>query len=299
MNSIDRYRTLLDSLVSSWNGLPDKPDETPEFTLQAIWQHVSQADTYNIHSLPHLDDEQYELVLDMVHRRTQGTPLAYLLGHQDFLGIRFLCTPQAMIPRKETELLAQVCVETVRELVNETQQIKVIDLCTGCGNIALSMAYYEPACRVIGSDISPDAISLAQRNANHLHLADRVEFLVGDLFSPFSRQKDPLTVDLVTCNPPYVSTANLEKMAAEIQHHEPRHAFDGGHFGIQIMIRLLHETPSYLKHQGWLCFEVGLGQGQGMVNMLKRSRQYDDIQTFTDINGEIRVIKARLDGKSS
>jgi len=295
MNSTARFNELLNTLKASWAGLPDKPDETPETTLRAIWQHVCQGQTDELHP-PHLTDDQYAKVLELVDLRLNGTPLAYLIGSQEFMGIGFLASPQAMIPRKETEILGKAAVETARSLVEERHIIQAMDICTGSGNIALALAYYVKESRVFGSDVSPEAVALAKRNAEHLHLTERVNFFVGDLFAPFEQDGFHQQMDLITCNPPYISSANVEKMAGEIVRHEPRLAFDGGHFGIQVMTRFLREAPRYLRHGGWICFEVGVGQGQGMMTMVKRTGFYDSLQSFSDEDSNIRVIKARLDG---
>ena len=121
----------------------------------------------------------------LVERRLSGTPLAYLVGHQTFMGIDFLSSPDVMIPRKETEILAQAAMVLARQLITDSKPIKIMDLCTGSGNIALTLAYKLPECEVVGADLSEDAVLLARRNAHHLGLADQARFYQGDLFAPF------------------------------------------------------------------------------------------------------------------
>lgn len=127
-----------------------------------------------------------------------------------------------------------------------------------------------------------------------MNLESRVQFLEGDLLAPLDSSPQVGHIDLITCNPPYISTAQAEKMAPEISQHEPRQAFDGGSFGIKIITRLLREAPRFLTAQGWLCFEVGLGQGKNLSQMLAKQAAFTDVETVTDDKGEIRVLAARL-----
>ena len=170
---------------------------------------------------------------------------------------------------------------------------RVIDLCTGCGNLALALAYHERNCQVFASDLSSEAIDLAQRNAAHLALQDRVTFWIGDLFAPFDDERFVGQVDMVVCNPPYISSQHVGEMPSEIYDYEPHLAFDGGPFGVSILVKLITEAPRYLKPGGWLCFEVGLGQGELIRRRLERNGAYGDIQTRCDMDGNPRALLAR------
>lgn len=289
------YNSLLNKLNATWIGLPDKPDETPQSTLHVIWNYVAGNHTNknSYDNLSELNDEQKKQLVFLIDERIAGQPLSYLVSQQSFMGIDFISRPQAMIPRRETEILGYASLGLLKEITIERGSAQVIDLCTGSGNIALSLAYHEPNCIVWGADISIEAIELANRNADYLHLGNRVRFLIGDLFSPFEDKDFYKRIDLITCNPPYISTAQVDRMPHEISNFEPRLAFDGGPFGVRLMARLIKEAPRFLKPNSWLCFEVGLGQGVSMLRLLDKTVGFLEKRYFRDEKREIRVLMAR------
>jgi len=289
-----KYFHYLNRLSRSWTGLPDKPHETPDTTLRSLW-FLAKGDPRSIErsifaELPFLRDEEFERLDHYIEMRLSNTPLAHLTGRQYFMGIEMLAGPEALIPRKETEILGQAALARLRQIVQERGSATVIDLCTGCGNLALALAFHEPDCEVYGSDISKDAVELAQKNARHLGLEERVKFLVGDLFMAFKRDVFFGSVDLLICNPPYISTARVEEMADEISKHEPQKAFDGGAFGVSILLSLIKDGPKYLKPCSWLGFEVGLGQGEAMKRKVERNVAFETVQVHCDELEQIRAI---------
>ena len=287
------YQGWLVRLETSWQGLPDKPDETAADTLRTLWSFVSGWPE-PLDGLPPLDDAAAARMEALVARRLSGEPLAYLVGRQQFMGLELLAGPGAMIPRKETEILGQAALGLLQALVQERQNVTVLDLCTGSGNIALLLAWRVPQCRVWGGDISAYAVQMAVRNAQALKLADRVQFRIGDFLEPFETGDYWAGMDLITCNPPYISTARAEKMAHEISGFEPRLAFDGGPFGIRLLTRLVKETPRFLKPGGWVVCEVGLGQGEAMLRMFKKMPVYRQVRTFADEAGDMRALAAQV-----
>ncbi len=283
------HRELLTRLRDSWQGLADKPDETPEGTLAALWAFVGLAP----------EEAQEPLASSLralVERRLAGEPLSYLVGRQRFMGIELLSGPEAMIPRKETEILGYAALEVLQGIVAERGSARVVDLCTGSGNLALALASRVPACRVFGGDISEEAVGLAARNARHLGLADRADFRAGDFLAPFETAEFLGSVDLLTCNPPYISTARVETMAHEIAGFEPRAAFDGGPLGIKLLARLVKEAPRLLRPGGWVACETGLGQGESLSRMFQKSPDYAQVRTFPDAEGRVRAMAARVKG---
>lgn len=294
MDQVDNYFHYLNRLSRSWTALPDKPHETPDTTLRSLW-FLAKGDPRSIErsifaELPFLRDEELERLEYYIEMRLSDTPLAHLTGRQYFMGIEMLAGPEALIPRKETEILGLAALARLRQIVHERGSATVIDLCTGCGNLALALAFHEPDCVVYGSDISEQAIELAQKNARHLGLEDRANFLVGDLFMPFEGDGFFGNVDLLICNPPYISTARVDEMADEISMHEPHKAFDGGPFGVSVLLGLIKDGPNYLKPSSWLGFEVGLGQGEAMQRKIERNGAFETVQVHCDEQEQIRAI---------
>ena len=286
------HSELMARVRDSWRGLADKPDETPETTLAALWAFAGLPPRDG--SSSELDDSGVSRLRALVERRLAGEPLSYLIGRQTFMGIEFLSSPEAMIPRKESEILGYAALEVLREIVAGQGRAVVVDLCTGSGNMGLSLARQVLTCRVFGSDISEEAVRLAERNAQFLGLADRATYRTGDFLAPFEEAAFLGSVDLLTCNPPYISTARVETMAHEIAAFEPRAAFDGGPLGIKLLARLVNEAPRFVRPGGWVACETGLGQGESMSRMFQKSVDYQEVRNFRDTEGHVRAILAQV-----
>jgi release factor glutamine methyltransferase len=292
----DPLSSIVARLSEAWEGLPDKPEETPESTARALWFLAAGAPRSVARvpgDLPHLTSESAERLEALVAARLSGVPLAYLTGRQSFMGLELLAEPHAMVPRRETELLGAKALECLRALLANQDHARVLDICTGSGNLAVALAVHEPRCTVFGSDLMPEAVSLARRNAELHRLGDRVRFFVGDLFEAFETPAFLGAVDLVVCNPPYITSAKVGKLPREIGEHEPRAAFDGGPLGVGIILRLMKIAPLFLRPGSHLCFEVGVGQGEHVLRLLERSPRYGHVEGVPDQAGWIRVVAAR------
>lgn len=286
------------SMSAGLRALTDKPEETPRSTLAALWhlaagRHVSAVLAERT-PCPALDPAGEQQLKSLLARRLAGEPLAHITGRQNFMGLEFLAGTGALIPRRETELLAERAIELGRSMLQTRASITIIDVCTGSGNVALALAATLPDARIFASDLSAEAIDLARQNATALGLADRVEFRTGDLLAPFGEAGFQGTVDLITCNPPYISTGKLSQMEQEIASFEPSLAFDGGPFGVRILQRLVNEAPLLLRQGASLVFEVGAGQAGPVSKRLASIHSYCGIESFADASGQARVVAAKI-----
>ncbi len=272
--------------------LADKPEETIESTLKALWLTAAgtpkSAQTAATCDLPLLTPEEEKELAELVEKRLSGTPLAHITGRQQFMRVELLTSPEALIPRKETEILGRQALKLLTQLATWQDEIILMDVCTGAGNLIVSLAVNIPEVQGYAADLSEDAVNLAKKNVSLHQLQDRVEVRAGDLLAPFDNEKFHHRVDVLLCNPPYISSGRVSEMAREISEHEPRLAFDGGPFGIKILNSLMKQAPQFLKPGGWLAFEVGSGQGESIVKRMEKS--YSNVQTACDENGEIRVV---------
>ena len=164
-------------------------------------------------------------------------------------------------------------------------------MCCGSGNLACALARRSPNSRVWASDLTGACVSLAKRNAAHTGVADRVTVVQGDLFSGLKGLEG--TIDLVVCNPPYISQAKLAGERAALLENEPREAFDGGPYGLSIHQRVVREALPFLKPGGSLLFEVGLGQERQVTMLFERTRAYEDLRMVANAAGEVRVVGGR------
>jgi release factor glutamine methyltransferase len=291
-----RFQTLLTVLSDGWSPLPDKPEETLELTARSLW-FAAAGQPRSVRGsgegkLPALDQRGMDRLSELVELRKAGKPLAHLTGRQNFAGLEMLSGPEALIPRRETELLALAATEILMTRLREVDDVFAIDVCTGSGNVALALAACDSRTHVVGADISAEALRLAARNANHLGLSAQTSFLASDLFEGLDPQRFHRRVDLITCNPPYIASSKVSAMAPEIAEHEPRLAFDGGAFGLTIISRVLADAPRFLRVGGSLCFEVGAGNGRFWADRLERNRAYSAVRAVRDHDGIIRVLVA-------
>jgi len=291
------FQELRERLSMEQLFLADKPEETLESTLYALWHAAAgqpvSAELAAARALPQLQDQQQSILFQLIEQRLSGRPLAHLTSRQHFMNLEMLASPMALIPRKETELLGWTALKLGQLLSEDKKPITIIDVCTGSGNLALAMAHHLPESRVLASDISDAAVEFARSSANHLNLALHVDFRCGDLMEPFDTDEFRGQVDLLICNPPYITSAKVEQMPMEISAHEPKIAFDGGPFGVAILMRLIQEAPRFLRKGGWLAFEVGLGQGEALVKRLEKNPEFVEIKAVPDSSGDIRAIAAR------
>jgi HemK-like putative methylase len=208
-----------------------------------------------------------------------------------FLDVDLEAGPGALIPRAETELCGRTALAKLALLGVAAPTI--IDVCCGTGNLACAIACAVPAARGWALDLTDGAVALARANVQRLGLADRVQVGQGDLFGALGEAAAGLAgaVDLITCNPPYISTAKLATRADLAD--EPREAFDGGPYGVTIHQRAAREAMPLLRAGGWLVMELGLGQERQVELVLGRTRGYDLIERVNDLAGAPRVIAAR------
>jgi release factor glutamine methyltransferase len=289
-------KSLVQQLRNSWVAQPDKPEETPESTLRALYfaaveMPLSVRKAMNM-PLPDLDQAASKRLASLVELRCSGIPLAHITKRQQFMGIEMLAGPEALIPRMETELLGSETLSIVRSLQKAGRSVTIMDICTGAGNIVLGVMAHEPQCKAYGSDLSSEALELAKKNAEYLGLKEKVDFRKGNLFEPFDSEDFWGRADIISCNPPYISSNNVTKLDAEISQHEPHMAFDGGPYGINLLMRLIREAPRFLKPESYLCIEVGVGQGELVTRLLHKLNQYRKIRPVVDDANEVRVLVA-------
>jgi len=274
--------------------LEDKPEENIDSTIRALW-HKAYGNSVSAEKalqfpLLQLSGHQENILHQLVQKRMGGIPLAHLTGRQNFMGIEFKCDHRALIPRKETEILGRKSHEICLKLSKEKSVITIFDVCCGSGNLGLALASKHPNVKVYLSDLTPESVELTKENIDFLKLGHKATAKQSDLFAGFDSAKYWGQIDLIVCNPPYISSSKVPKMNPEIASHEPALAFDGGMMGIKLIQKLIRESPKFLSENGWLIFEVGLGQGPFVLQICEKSGNWKCVTSAKDTSGNIRVI---------
>lgn len=239
-----------------------------------------------------LSPEQYSLYLELVEKRGMGEPVAYLTGTKEFMGLPFMVDKRVLIPRPETELL----VEMAMALLGDKKAAKtVVDVGTGSGAIALSMAHYLPKLIVYATDISPGALEVAQKNAASLGVKERVNLLPGNLLDPLEGLNLKDKVILITANLPYIATSDMVTLPRDVK-YEPSLALDGGQDGLDYYKQLVPRAVEYLVPGGYLLLEIGPGQGELIKGF---APAIFEVSIYNDLAGKERlvVLKRAIGGK--
>lgn len=220
----------------------------------------------------------------MVLRRRRREPVAYILGRREFYGRAFKVDARVLVPRPDTEILVEVA---LRETRSRDLYVRALDLCTGSGCVALTLAKERPTSSFVAVDVSSDALAVASENALRLG-AYNVALKQGDLFVPVQGAR----FDLVTANPPYVTTHEITTLEADVRDHEPHLALDGGADGLDLVRRIVDEAPSYLVPGGVLAMEIGADQGPATVELFTR-RGFGGVRIDKDYGKRDRVVSGR------
>jgi len=275
--------TLLEVLQSTVDYFKKRGIESPRLNAEHLLAQVLKRKRIELYLEFERELTETELapLRELVRRRGQGEPLQHLLGTVEFAGHIFVCDKRALVPRPETEQLVELLESKITN-----RQSKILDVGTGSGVIALSLAAKFTDAKVTATDISEDALSLARENAGRLGLTSRVEFLCGDLLSSANH-----VYDLIVANLPYVAAGDRDTLSREVG-HDPEVALFGGERGDEIVRKLIDVAPSHLAPGGLLALEVGLGQAQALAGLMAE-KNYHDIGTERDYAGVIRFLFGR------
>jgi release factor glutamine methyltransferase len=265
---------------------------TPRLDAEVLLAHalrISRAGLYSrLHEPPPAGT--VDAFSKLLRRRARHEPLHYITGVREFWSLEFTVDPQVLIPRPETEVVVETALQLFSQSAIRNRQSVILDVGTGSGCIAITLAKELPQAEVWAADISPDALRIARENARHHSVAARIRFLQGDLFLPVAEKRG--SFDLIIANPPYVAQSELATLQPEVRDWEPPLALDGGLDGLDFYRRLLCEGPTYLRAGGWLVMEIGHGQGKAVLRLAREQPDLSDGRCVCDYAGQERVIVA-------
>jgi release factor glutamine methyltransferase len=277
--------TVLEVLQSTTGYFQKRHIDSPRLNAEHLLAHVLSRKRMELYLdfERRLRESELAPLRELVKRRGSGEPLQHLLGTVEFCGRSFRCDKRALVPRPETEQLVELLISHFKP---ETAHPRMVDVGTGSGVIALTLAAEFPTAEIVGADISEDALTLARENAERLGLVDRIRFLRSNLLE--SVEPD---FDVIAANLPYVSTEDRQNLSREVL-HDPEVALFAGARGDELVRQLIAQAPGWLRPGGMLALEIGIGQGETLVAALAE-KNYRDISSEKDYSGVIRFLFAR------
>lgn len=290
------FTTVGRALISATERLRDVGIDTPQLDAQVILAYVLQRErswlfAHHDHKLSAEEADEYT---ELIVRRSQHEPVAYLTRRKEFYGLDFYVDGRVLIPRPETELLVDAVLNQLEMNLEEMpvgEHIHVLDVGTGCGAIAVAVAANCPNAKVYATDLSPDAIAVARENIKRLDKRLQVTLLEGDLLSPLVNKVDMKRVDIIAANLPYINTTDYVDLEPDVRDFEPKLALEAGPDGLDAIRRLLVQAPAFLKPGGVIFLEIGAEQGPAVVELIyELLPEATFVDLRQDYNGRDRLV---------
>jgi len=274
--------------------LAQKDAEFPRLDAEVLLAHVvgcKRIDLYGLRFAEEASPEVRNKYKELIRRRIEGCPVAYLVGKKEFHGLEFQVSPAVLIPRPDSEHVVLECLALAKGMAAP----RILDVGTGSGNLAVTLAKVLPAAQVTAIDKSADALAVAKTNAARQGVLEKMRFLQGDLLDPIPAGE---LFHFVMSNPPYIAQEDIGKLAPGVRDFEPHLALDGGPGGFTLFDRLIEQARRYLQPGGYLLVEIGSPQEKEARERLGRYKEYELAPTIHDYSRHPRVLKAKLKGIS-
>ena len=254
--------------------------------IQYVLKKTANQIIFDLDSCIKKDNEtQY---LEYINQIINGKPLQYITHEQEFMGFKFYVDENVLIPQPDTETLVEIAIEIVKDAQPDTENIDVLDMCTGSGAIAVSIAKLCKNIKICALDISDEALEIAKKNA--FENEANVEFFKSDMFENISKNAK---FDLIVSNPPYIKETVISTLSKDVQ-NEPHIALSGGIDGLDFYRIIANNAYRYLKYQGKVLVEIGYDQEESVENLFEQTHQYDKIRCIKDLSGNDRVIEISI-----
>jgi release factor glutamine methyltransferase len=279
--------TIKDALNKGMIILKNNNVESPKLKARLLLQYILKQTRQYIIVYDNKDinkKEQFEYFVN-IEKLTAGVPLQHITHSQEFMKMDFFVNENVLIPRPDTEIL----VEEVIKIASVIKEPKILDLCTGSGAIAISIAKNIKDAKIYAIDISDKALEVAKKNAEKLEVADRIEFVRSNLFNKIEKMK----FDIIVTNPPYIKKKDIKYLSQEVQ-KEPLIALDGGNDGLEFYKKILDQATDYLKLGSYICMEIGYNQKAEVLDIVKKTDKYIDTYSKKDLHGNDRIIVTKV-----
>lgn len=279
--------TIREAINKATIKLKMKKIDSPKLKARLLMQFVlNQTRQYlMVYDEKKLTQEQEEKYLEAVEQLVNGIPLQHITHRQEFMKMDFYVNKQVLIPRPDTEVL----VEEIIQIAKKINAKKILDLCTGSGAIAVSLAKYIENSQITAVDISQEALNIAKLNAKKHQVDKQITFIQSDLFDDLPKEK----YDMIVSNPPYIKKEMIKTLDEEVQ-KEPHIALDGGYDGLDFYRKIIHQSYEFLKYKGFLCLEIGYDQKIDVIELIEQEEKYIDTYGKKDLYGNDRVIVTKV-----
>ncbi|MCR2821360.1 peptide chain release factor N(5)-glutamine methyltransferase [Lederbergia panacisoli] len=232
-------------------------------------------------------DDEYNRFLEALKEHVSGRPIQHIIGYEEFYGRKFIVNEHVLIPRPETEELIVAVLERLDSYFELSSGLKCVDIGTGSGAIAITMKLERPSLEVSASDISEEALKIAQKNADGL--GAEIDYRYGNLLEPYLNEK----WDIVLSNPPYIPNEEKHILSEVVREHEPHHALFGGIDGLDFYRRFASDLPKLINKKALIAFEIGAGQGEAVAALMKKAFPQGKTEIIHDINRKDRIVLTR------
>ena len=278
----------MDALLEGQQLLLEKGIESARLECEMLMSHILKCER---HQLYIMGNEPLELSLQlayqsMLEKRLNGEPIQYILGNKEFMGLSLNVDRRVLIPRFDTEVLVESVLDAV---ASKPAPIRILDLGTGSGAIAISLAVHLPKSVITAVDIKEDALCVAQHNAELNMVSDKIDFYCGDLFYALDNDRYQGFFDVIVSNPPYIPSSDIDSLMTEVKDFEPRSALDGGRDGLDFYRRIADTAYKFLRLDGLVAVEIGYGQGSAVRSIFQEVGKYCEMITIKDLAGIDRV----------
>ena len=250
-----------------------------QYTLNKTRQYVI------VNDMEELENSKEKKYFDSIKILKTGIPIEHITHQKEFMKLNFFVDKNVLIPRQDTEIL----VEEVIKIAQKTNAKKILDLCTGSGAIAVSLAKYLPQSEITAIDISNDALKIAKKNAVSNNVENQITFISSDLFTNLNEEK----FDIIVSNPPYIKTNVIENLDIQVK-NEPHIALDGGKDGLYFYKKIINESYQYLKYKGFLCLEIGFDQKIDVIELIENTNNFDGTYSKKDLYDNDRIIITQM-----
>lgn len=283
--------TIKDAIIKGTIDLKVNNIDTPKTKARMLMQFVMDKSRQYIivNDNQEIAKSIEKMYFDGIEKLKNGIPIEHITNQKEFMKLNFFVNEHVLIPRQDTEILVEEVMQIIDKKFKNSKNVKILDLCTGSGAIAVSLAKYINKCDVTALDISYKALEVANLNAKKNDVEEKITFVESDLFEKLHKEK----YDIIVSNPPYIRKDLIKKLNMNIQ-KEPEIALNGGFDGLKYYRKIAKNAVDYLKYNSYLCLEIGYDQKEDVIEILKNEEKYTDIYSKKDLCNNDRIVVAKV-----